>query len=43
MSYLIPRKAKKKQRSLNEAESFMRSFNADPTLYKLLIGDDKNN
>ena len=35
--------AKKKQRSLNEAESFMRSFNADPTLYKLLIGDDKGN
>ena len=35
--------AKKKQRSLNEAESFMRSFNADPTLYKLLIGDDKDN
>ena len=35
--------AKKKQRSLNEAESFMHSFNADPTLYKLLIGDDKDN
>lgn len=35
--------AKKKQHSINEAESFMRSFNADPRLYKLLIGDDKDN
>ncbi len=35
--------AKKKQRSLNEAESFMRSFNADPALYRLLIEKDKDN
>lgn len=35
--------AKKKQHSLDEAESFINSFNADPTLYRLLKEEDKNN
>lgn len=32
--------AKKKQHSLNEAESFINSFSADPTLYRLLQGKE---
>lgn len=31
--------AKKKQRSLGEAESFIKEFSADPTLYRLLTED----
>lgn len=33
--------SKKKQHSIIEAESFISSFNADPTLYRLLIDENK--
>ena len=33
--------AKKKQHSLSEAEAFIKSFSADPTLYRLLVDKDK--
>ncbi len=34
--------AKKKQRSLSEAESFINSFSADPTLYRLLQNSEED-
>lgn len=34
--------AKKKQRSLSEAEAFINSFNADPTLYRLLQDNEED-